>query len=206
MTNLAFQSDFHPLAQCMVAHPWQHACGTTSCTADIISGSHLPPTSYRMQFFADQGCRMVEMTCEEHDMQAASTQFVTHTVGRVLGAMDLESTPINTRGFEALLNLVDNTANDSFELYYGLFLYNQNATGKHFDWRGVASSCCSGHKVVPGPDWSESFLTCDGQLCQMPCCFYHIQLLTFMLLATQMGMVTFVSVALEMKVKCDYGI
>jgi arogenate dehydrogenase (NADP+) len=81
------------------------------------------------QFFADQGCRMVEMTCEEHDMQAASTQFVTHTVGRVLGAMNLESTPINTRGFEALLNLVDNTAHDSFELYYGLFLYNQNATG-----------------------------------------------------------------------------
>jgi len=81
-----------------------------------------------VKFFADQGCRMVEMTCEEHDMQAASTQFVTHTVGRVLGAMNLESTPINTRGFEALLNLVDNTANDSFELYYGLFLYNQNAT------------------------------------------------------------------------------
>lgn len=32
------------------------------------------------------------------------------------------------QGFEALLNLVNNTANDSFELYYGLFLYNQNAT------------------------------------------------------------------------------
>lgn len=137
---------------------------------------------------------MVEMTCEEHDRQAASTQFVTHTVGRMLGAMEvraccivvvvvmlllefqhacaawdcacgtqeaavlpggrlrvraggfalttgphpcaaltpsplqLQSTDINTRGFEALLNLVNNTANDSFELYYGLFLYNQNAT------------------------------------------------------------------------------
>jgi hypothetical protein len=40
----------------------------------------------------------------------------------------LQSTDINTRGFESLLDLVDNTANDSFELYYGLFLYNQNAT------------------------------------------------------------------------------
>jgi arogenate dehydrogenase (NADP+) len=42
--------------------------------------------------------------------------------------LQLKSTEINTRGFEALLNLVNNTANDSFELYYGLFLYNQNAT------------------------------------------------------------------------------
>jgi arogenate dehydrogenase (NADP+) len=40
---------------------------------------------------------MVEMTCEEHDRQAASTQFITHTVGRVLGAMDVQSTDINTK-------------------------------------------------------------------------------------------------------------
>jgi hypothetical protein len=31
----------------------------------------------------------VEITCEEHDRQAASTQFVTHTVGRMLGAMEV---------------------------------------------------------------------------------------------------------------------
>ncbi|KAL6764777.1 arogenate/prephenate dehydrogenase [Haematococcus lacustris] len=81
-----------------------------------------------LEFFKQEGCTMVEMSCEEHDRQAASTQFVTHTVGRMLGAMQLQSTDINTRGFEALLNLVNNTANDSFELYYGLFLYNKNAT------------------------------------------------------------------------------
>ncbi len=69
------------------------------------------------------------MTCEEHDRQAASTQFVTHTVGRMLGAMNLTSTEINTKGFEALLQLVANTTHDSFDLYYGLFLYNTNATG-----------------------------------------------------------------------------
>lgn len=49
------------------------------------------------QFFAGEGCNMVEMTCEEHDRQAASTQFITHTVGRILGAMDLKSTDINTK-------------------------------------------------------------------------------------------------------------
>ncbi|KAI8464533.1 MAG: hypothetical protein J3K34DRAFT_440097 [Monoraphidium minutum] len=81
-----------------------------------------------LRFFRSEGCRMVEMSCEEHDRQAASTQFVTHTVGRMLGEMDLASTDINTRGFEALLNLVENTSHDSFDLYYGLFLYNANAT------------------------------------------------------------------------------
>lgn len=68
---------------------------------------------------------MVEMTCEVHDQQAANTQFITHTVGRVLSEMSVQSTSINTRGYESLLNLVENTANDSFDLYYGLFMYNQ---------------------------------------------------------------------------------
>jgi arogenate dehydrogenase (NADP+), plant len=32
---------------------------------------------------------MEEMSCERHDELASRTQFVTHTIGRVLGAMDL---------------------------------------------------------------------------------------------------------------------
>lgn len=32
---------------------------------------------------------MVEMSCAEHDRQAASTQFITHTVGRMLGEMQV---------------------------------------------------------------------------------------------------------------------
>ncbi|BDA46160.1 probable T-protein [Coccomyxa sp. Obi] len=81
-----------------------------------------------LKFFESEGCRMVEMSCEEHDRIAASTQFITHTVGRILGSMDLAPTPIDTRGFQSLLNLVDNTTHDSFDLYYGLFMYNANAT------------------------------------------------------------------------------
>lgn len=81
-----------------------------------------------LQFFEGQGCNMKEMTCGKHDALASRTQFVTHTIGRVLGAMELEATDIDTRGYESLQHLVDNTAHDSFELYYGLFMYNQNAT------------------------------------------------------------------------------
>lgn len=43
----------------------------------------------------------------------------------MLGAMGLQPTVIDTKGFQSLLNLVDCTAHDSFELYYGLFMYNQ---------------------------------------------------------------------------------
>ncbi|KAJ7976710.1 Arogenate dehydrogenase [Quillaja saponaria] len=80
-----------------------------------------------LDIFASEGCRMVEMSCAEHDWHAAGSQFITHTMGRVLEKLGLESTPINTKGYETLLNLVENTAGDSFDLYYGLFMYNINA-------------------------------------------------------------------------------
>lgn len=77
----------------------------------------------------EQGCVMKEMTCSQHDQYAASSQFVTHLVGRLLGDIgaNLKATPIDTRGFEALLKLIENTNADSFELFYGLYTYNQNS-------------------------------------------------------------------------------
>lgn len=80
-----------------------------------------------LDIFAQEGCQMVEMSCSEHDRYAAGSQFITHTMGRILEKLGLESTPINTKGYETLLKLVENTAGDSFDLYYGLFMYNTNA-------------------------------------------------------------------------------
>ena len=89
-----------------------------------------------LDVFRAAGCRMVEMNCAEHDRHAAGSQFITHMMGRVLEKLGLENTPINTKGYESLLNLVDNTARDSFELFYGLFLYNKNAMEQleRMDW------------------------------------------------------------------------
>lgn len=81
-----------------------------------------------LSIFENEGCRMVEMSCEEHDRHAAGSQFITHTIGRILSHLNLESTPINTKGYETLLQLTENTVSDSFDLYYGLFMYNVNAT------------------------------------------------------------------------------
>ncbi|KMT02732.1 hypothetical protein BVRB_8g193180 [Beta vulgaris subsp. vulgaris] len=89
-----------------------------------------------LDVFRNAGCRMVEMSCVDHDKHAAGSQFITHMMGRVLEKLALENTPINTKGYESLLNLVDNTARDSFELFYGLFLYNKNAMEQldRMDW------------------------------------------------------------------------
>ncbi|CAL5048149.1 unnamed protein product [Urochloa decumbens] len=81
-----------------------------------------------LSIFEQEGCRMVEMSCAEHDRYAAGSQFITHTIGRVLSQLKLKSTPINTKGYETLLELTKNTISDSFDLYYGLFMYNVNAT------------------------------------------------------------------------------
>lgn len=45
----------------------------------------------------------------------------------MLSNLGVESTPINTTGFESLLGVVDTTNKDSFDLFYGLYKYNPNA-------------------------------------------------------------------------------
>ncbi|KAK9126768.1 hypothetical protein Scep_015614 [Stephania cephalantha] len=77
--------------------------------------------------FQNEGCRMVEMTCEEHDREAARSQFLTHTVGRILSEMEIESTSMDTKGFQTLIQLKDNTVKDSFDLYSGLYVHNRFA-------------------------------------------------------------------------------
>ena len=74
--------------------------------------------------FEDEGCKMVRMTCEEHDTLAAGSQFVTHLTGRLLAKLHLQQSPIATAGFKALLKLVDNTCSDSFDLFYALYAHN----------------------------------------------------------------------------------
>jgi len=80
-----------------------------------------------LKWWGDQGVRMVDMSCELHDECAAGSQFVTHFTGRALGRLGLRTTPINTKGFESLLTLVDNTTKDSFDLFYALYKCNPNS-------------------------------------------------------------------------------
>ncbi|KAL0403848.1 UNVERIFIED_CONTAM: Arogenate dehydrogenase 2, chloroplastic [Sesamum radiatum] len=108
-------------------HSWQNLPFVFEKVRIGNEDSRLSRVENFLDIFKKEGCRMVEMTCAEHDKYAAGTQFITHTMGRILEKLQLDSTPINTKGYETLLDLVDNTASDSFDLYYGLFMYNKNA-------------------------------------------------------------------------------
>ncbi|XP_060181649.1 arogenate dehydrogenase 1, chloroplastic-like isoform X3 [Lycium barbarum] len=80
-----------------------------------------------LQIFSTEGCKMLEMTCEEHDRLAARSQFLTHTIGRILVEMEVESTPIDTKGFQKLVQVKESSAKDSFDLFSGLFIHNRFA-------------------------------------------------------------------------------
>ena len=75
-------------------------------------------------FFMDQGIQVLEMTPDEHDRMAAQTQGVTHFLGRMLKEFGIKKASIDTQGFRDLLDLVDQTCNDTWELYTDLQLYN----------------------------------------------------------------------------------
>lgn len=82
-----------------------------------------------------EGCEMTALSCQDHDEHAAKSQFITHLMGRVLGAQGLAPTPVDTKGFESVLALVDSTSSDSYDLFYGLYKYNQYSLDTIFDLR-----------------------------------------------------------------------
>ena len=76
------------------------------------------------RFFSDQNIQIIEMNPEQHDRLAAQTQGITHFLGRMLKNYGIKKTSIDTQGFRDLLNLVDQTCNDSWDLYTDLQSYN----------------------------------------------------------------------------------
>jgi prephenate dehydrogenase len=76
------------------------------------------------RFFGSLGLRVVRMSPEEHDREAAFTQGVTHYVGRVLADLGLARSPIGTVGYNKLLEIIEQTCNDPWQLFLDLQRYN----------------------------------------------------------------------------------
>ena len=74
--------------------------------------------------FSAMGLRVVQMTPEQHDREAAHTQGITHFVGRVLADLQLAPSEIATVGYERLLQVIEQTCNDPFQLFIDLQRYN----------------------------------------------------------------------------------
>ncbi|NNM54888.1 MAG: prephenate dehydrogenase/arogenate dehydrogenase family protein [Spirochaetales bacterium] len=80
--------------------------------------------SFWKRDFSEQGLSVIDMTPDEHDKAAAYTQGVTHFIGRVLSDMHLTDHPIATQGYKKLLDIVQQTCNDPFQLFLDLQTYN----------------------------------------------------------------------------------
>ena len=53
------------------------------------------------------------MTAEKHDQMTAYSQGITHYVGRVLADLDLHPTLVDTLGCQKVLEVIEQTCNDS---------------------------------------------------------------------------------------------
>ncbi|CAB9518296.1 Dehydrogenase [Seminavis robusta] len=101
-----------------------------------------------LSIWEEEGCRMVPMSAKDHDAYAANSQFITHLMGRILGSQGLSSTPIDTKGFESVLKLVGSTTADSFDLFYGLYKFNQNSLDTILQLRSAMDEVVDKLKVM----------------------------------------------------------
>ena len=76
------------------------------------------------EIYGEMKLKVLRMTPEEHDREAAYTQGVTHFIGRVLKELGLKESPMATLGYRELLKIVEQTCNDPFQLFLDLQTYN----------------------------------------------------------------------------------
>ena len=77
-----------------------------------------------IESFKAMKLKVIEMSPDEHDREAAYTQGITHFVGRVLNEMHLEESQMATKGYCSLQNIMKQTCNDPWQLFEDLQKYN----------------------------------------------------------------------------------
>ncbi|MBU0999782.1 prephenate dehydrogenase/arogenate dehydrogenase family protein [Patescibacteria group bacterium] len=76
------------------------------------------------KYFKSKKLRVVEMSAQNHDKMAASSQGLTHFIGRLLGTYRFKKTPIDSLGTKKLLEIVEQTCNDTWQLFTDLQHFN----------------------------------------------------------------------------------
>lgn len=75
-------------------------------------------------YFESKKLNVIEMSPKEHDKMAASSQGLTHFIGRLLNSYHFKQTAIDSLGTKKLLEIVEQTCNDSWQLFEDLQHYN----------------------------------------------------------------------------------
>ena len=75
-------------------------------------------------YFGNKKLRIIEMSARDHDRLAANSQGLTHFIGRLLSAYGLKSTTIDSLGTKKLLEVIEQTSNDPWQLFTNLQHFN----------------------------------------------------------------------------------
>lgn len=75
-------------------------------------------------YFKSKKLNVIEMPAKTHDKLAASSQGLTHFIGRLLDAYYFKSTPIDSLGTKKLLEVKEQTCNDTWQLFTDLQHFN----------------------------------------------------------------------------------
>jgi len=75
-------------------------------------------------YFKSKKLKVIEMSAKNHDKMAANSQGVTHFIGRLLNTYNFKKTPIDSLGTKKLLEVVEQTCNDTWQLFTDLQQFN----------------------------------------------------------------------------------
>ena len=98
-----------------------------SMVYEKVRVNNVPRCDKFLGIFEQARCNLVEMDSLQHDSTTADAEFVTHLVGRLLDQKLLPATPVLSSEYEDLCNLADMTAEDSFDLFFGMYKFNPRA-------------------------------------------------------------------------------
>jgi len=90
--------------------------------------------------FARWGLKVHQMSCDQHDREAAWSQGITHFVGRTLSELSLGETELATTGYRSLTSIVAQTCNDPLQLFYDLQRYNPYARQMRMALKGAVDT------------------------------------------------------------------
>jgi prephenate dehydrogenase len=79
--------------------------------------------------FSGAGLRVIRMSADGHDLEAARTQGITHFIGRFLANLHLEPSEIGTVGYEKIFDVMEQTCNDPWQLFIDLQRFNPHTAG-----------------------------------------------------------------------------
>lgn len=77
-----------------------------------------------LSLFSQLKLRIEQLSADEHDEEAAYSQGITHFIGRTLDSLKLHPSRISTTGYEDLLDIIQQTCNDRWQLFVDLQKYN----------------------------------------------------------------------------------